>query len=74
MGPGEVKSVVMDYSDANASSIVNVLAHGLPEYSAVMDDFFGQSLASKVAYRSLRFEDISHPPPEAYYQIGRAHV
>lgn len=32
-----------------------------------MDDFFGHSLASKVAYRSLRFEDISHPPPEAYY-------
>lgn len=67
MAPGEVQSVVMDYSGANASSIVNVMAHGLPDYSSVMNDFFGQSLASKVAYRSLRFEDISHPPPEAYY-------
>ncbi|CAK3817613.1 Hypothetical predicted protein [Lecanosticta acicola] len=67
LAPGEVKSVVMDYSPSNASSTIDILAHGLPAYSSAMQAFFESSLAGQVAYKSLAFEDYRHPPPEAYY-------
>ena len=64
LAPEEVSSIVLNYNDQEASSIVSTMALNLPGYADVMNDIVGNY---NVTAKPLRIEDVLHPPPEAYY-------
>lgn len=64
LAPEEVSSIVLNYNEQEASSIVSTMALNLPGYADVMNDIVGNH---NVTAKPLRIEDVLHPPPEAYY-------
>ncbi|KAM3422086.1 hypothetical protein BST61_g2462 [Cercospora zeina] len=64
LAPQEVSSIVLDFHEQEASSIIRTMAHNLPGYADVMARVIGNY---NVTAKRLNLSDIIHPPPEAYY-------
>ncbi|KAI5361526.1 hypothetical protein Slin14017_G082590 [Septoria linicola] len=64
LAPEEVSSIVLNFNDQEASSIISTMAHGLPGYADVMNKVVGNF---DVVAKRLSLDDVQHPPPEAYY-------
>ncbi|GIZ38563.1 hypothetical protein CKM354_000197900 [Cercospora kikuchii] len=64
LAPQEVSSIVLNFDEKEASSIISTMAHNLPGYADVMQKVAGNF---NVTARPLNLSDVLHPPPEAYY-------